>query len=179
MQEHDRTAFLDSMIGAVASNLWRDLSERARAVLPVIGSHAALFGREEPVTYDRICEHSGLDPEEVPAAVEELLRVKLAERIKGPEGLRGVILAQQGEPVPGGSATEEAVCGLIDGGALKVYGNLTIHVEEPSVELVRLTAELAELLAAQACAREREAARVAHKVEIVRYHEPAKEPSPS
>lgn len=175
MQEHDRTAFLDSMIEAVATNVWRDLSGPARAALPVIGSHSALYGRDVPVPISRICEHSGLSADEAADAVAELAGLKLVESLEVQGDEACVKLTVGPVAIREQHTIASSIREMIDDGAVKVYGNLTIHVEEPSVELMRLTTGLADLLAAQAEARDREAERVEHKVEIVKYREPVEE----
>ena len=172
MHESDRAAFVDSMIEAVATKVWRDLSEDARGVLPVIGAHTALLGRDEPISIERIGEHSGLRKHHVEAALDELIALGQVVRIDAQDGGPLFRLVCPGLRVPDTSGPAESLQALIDEGGFKVYGDLTINVEEPSVELMRLVSGLAELLATQASAREREASLVEHKVEITKYREP-------
>jgi len=172
MHESDRAAFVDSMIDAVATKVWRDLSERARAVLPVVGSHIALLGHDVPISLKRIGEHSGLRKQDVEAALDELVALGQIARLDVKDGGPCFRLVGIGLPIAEKSASAESLRALIDEGGLKVYGDLTINVEEPSVELMRIVSRLAELLARQASAREEEASRIAHRVEITKYREP-------
>ena len=172
MRESDRAAFVDLMIDAVATKVWRDLSEHARGVLPVVGAHTALLGRDESISIERIGEHSGLKKQHVEAALDELIALGQIVRVDVKDGGPSFQLVGMGLPIPEKSAPAESLQALIDEGGVKVYGDLTINVEEPSVELMRLVSRLAELLARQASAREKEASRIAHRVEITKYREP-------
>ena len=178
MQECDRSAFLDTLIESVATKLWCKLSQNARTVFPVVGSHAALCGSEEPMDIERICEHCGLTRHQASAALIELeshgmIHESYCPGTSGPAyRLAGSTEAIPDEMTFDQHATPEAIRAFIEDGGLKVYGNLTIHVEEPTVELIKLTANLAKMLSAQASAKESEEARIAEKVEIVRYKDP-------
>ncbi len=172
MRESDRAAFVDSMIDAVATKVWRDLSEHARAVLPVVGAHIALLGHDEPISLKGIGEHSGLGKQDVEAALGELIALGQIVRVDVKDGGPCFQLVGMSLSIPEKSGPAESIQALIDEGGLKVYGDLTINVEEPSVELMRLVTQLAELLARQASAREEEASRIAHRVEITKYRGP-------
>jgi hypothetical protein len=178
MLEHDRAAFLDAMIEAVATKVWRDLSEPARAVLPVVGSHSALFGAQRPIGLSIICEHCSLSPDAAKQALAELQGLGLVVEAYTPDSDEpGYRLSCRTSPLAEAHAAADSVQALIDDGGLKVYGNLVVHVEQPSSELLKLTRGLVELLAAQTEAKERESARVAEKLEIVKYREPIPDPA--
>jgi len=175
MQDRDRSAFVDAMIEAVATKTWCELSDGARAIFPLIGSHCVLFGADQPVVLQQICEHSGLSHQQALSGVWELQRHSMIERAWLADSDEPAFRLADIPPV----APEDAPLGddvkvALDAGGVKVYGDLTLHVEETSPELVQLVSDLVELLSAQLGnnADERPDPRVARKIQITEYKEP-------
>ena len=159
----------DAITDVVLTGQWANLSPAAKAVYPVIGSLCSLNPNGNRLSLHGISECCGLCRSSVSKAIKELQEKALIAKARGRNGLPNAYAIPAHSDELDLSAWIQRLLPLP--GGLSITGDVSIAVDRTGKELLDLIAGLAELLSAQATAKEQEARRIKKKLEIVEYRE--------